>query len=42
MLTLENYIKKTLNNIITEGGAAGHMLHPWQLDKVKTLNDLID
>ena len=42
MLTLETYIKKTLNNIITEGGAAGHMLHPWQLDKVKTLNDLVD
>ena len=40
MLTLESFIKRNLI-IITEGGAAGHMLHPWQLDKVKTLNDLV-
>lgn len=38
MGTLYEYI---LENLILEGGAAGHMLHPWQLDKITSLNDLV-
>ena len=38
MNTLYKYI---LENLILEGGAAGHMLHPWQLDKITSLNDLV-
>lgn len=36
-----NWWKKQLLEIITEGGAAGHMAHPFDLPDVKTGSDLI-
>ncbi len=33
---------KTFLQFVTEGGAAGHMAHPYDLDHVNTGNDLID
>ncbi len=42
MLTFESFLNNSINNIITEGGAAGHMLHPWALEKIVTLDDLVN
>lgn len=42
MFSVEWWKKQLLENIVMEGGAAGHMAHPFDLPSVNSGNDLID
>ena len=40
-MKLLEYLLEYTNTVVNEGGAAGHMLHPFQLDKIAKCTDII-